>query len=133
MGRQPGELSVGLGLLRCPEQADRAYGLDQQSATLPNTGFPWLEQRAVDLRCISGADTGVEVTLKVNTIGGVQAVDGLIDTVISRAYGGQHDGKIVPIVLLQNDSYPHVEHRKTWIPVLMIIDWAPLTASGPEA
>jgi hypothetical protein len=52
--------------------------------TLPDLGFPWQEQRAVDMRCLSGADAGVEVTLKVNTVGGVQAIDGMIEAVLNR-------------------------------------------------
>ena len=40
-----------------------------------------------------------------------------------------HDGKIVPIVLLEKDSYPHSQHGKIWYPVLTIVDWMPL--SGP--
>src|SRR5262245_30836887 len=29
--------------------------------TLPNTGFPWQEEWAVNLKCLDGADAGVEV------------------------------------------------------------------------
>jgi len=99
--------------------------------TLPDLGFPWQEQRAVDTRCLSGADAGVEVTLKVNTVGGVQAIDGMIEAVLNRLNSGQHDNKVVPIALLKNDSYQHVERGKIWIPVLDIVDWMPLDGPAP--
>ena len=98
-------------------------------AELPDTGFEWHEQWAVNMKCISGTDTGTEVTYKASTVGGVQAVAGMIETIRDRLNGGMHDGKIVPIVLLEKDSYPHSQHGKIWYPVLTIVDWMPL--SGP--
>jgi hypothetical protein len=100
-------------------------------ASLPDVGFEWQEQRAVNVRCLDGADAGIEATLKLNTVGGVQAVDGLIDTIRDRIVGGLHDGKIVPIVLLERDSYPHVERGKIWTPVLTIVGWMPLEGPAP--
>jgi hypothetical protein len=98
-------------------------------AELPDTGFEWQEEWAVNMKCTSGADTGTEVTFKASTVGGIQAIAGMIDTIRDRLNGGMHDGKISPIVLLEKDSYQHGEHGKTWYPVLSIVDWMPL--SGP--
>jgi hypothetical protein len=47
-------------------------------AQLPDTGFEWQEQWGVNLKCASGTDTGTEVVYKASTVGGVQAVAGLI-------------------------------------------------------
>ena len=65
---------------------------------LPDTGFEWQEQWAVNMKCINGADAGTEVVYKPTTVGGVQAVAELIETVRDRLNGGQHDGKVAPIV-----------------------------------
>src|SRR5262249_29069029 len=76
---------------------------------LPDTGFPWQQEWAVNLKCISGADTGVEVILKATTDGAITAVNGLLDTVRnqieSELRNGKtvHDGEIAPIVLLEKD------------------------------
>src|SRR5262249_51278178 len=83
---------------------------------LPDTGFPWQEEWAVNMKCISGADAGVEVVFKATTDGALKAVVLIVDQVRDRVNGGQHDGKIVPIVLLEKDSYPHQKHGKVWIP-----------------
>ena len=53
---------------------------------------------AVNLKCVDGADAGTEVIFKANTDGGIQAVAGLIEAVRDRLNGGQHDGKVSPIV-----------------------------------
>ena len=96
---------------------------------LPDKGADWQEQMAVDLKCINGADAGTEVVLKVSTVGGIQAVTGLIDTVRDRLNGGQHDGKVAPIVRLEKDSYQHGQHGRIWTPVLPIVDW--MRPDGP--
>ena len=64
-------------------------------AELPDKGFPWQEEWAVNMKCLSGADAGTEVVFKTTTDGGIQAVAGLIEAVRDRLNGGQHDGKVV--------------------------------------
>jgi len=98
---------------------------------LPDTGFPWQEEWAVNLKCISGADAGVEVIFKANTDGGIKAIVLLVDLVRDRINSGQHDDKIVPIVLLEKDSYQHSQYGKVWFPVLNHVDWMPLDGPAP--
>ena len=62
---------------------------------LPDKGFAWQEQWAVNLKCLDGTDAGAEVVYKPTTVGGIQAVAGLIEAVRDRLNGGQHDGKVV--------------------------------------
>ena len=98
---------------------------------LPNTGFPWQEEWAVNMKCLDGADAGVEVIFKATTDGGVKAIVILVDQVRDRINSGQHDGKIAPIVLLEKDSYPHRDHGRVWIPVLNTVDWMSLDGPAP--
>ena len=98
---------------------------------LPDKGSAWVEQWAVNLKCMSGADAGVEVTFKTTTVGGVQAIAGLIDIVRDQLNGSQHDNKVAPIVLLERDSYGHTEHGRVWTPVLTVVDWMPLSGPAP--
>ena len=99
--------------------------------TLPDTGFPWQEQWAVNMKCLDGTDAGVEVTFKASTVGGKQAVAGLIEAVRDRLNSDQHDGKISPIVRLEKDSYPHAQYGRVWTPQLTIVDWMPLSGPAP--
>jgi hypothetical protein len=98
---------------------------------LPDTGFAWQEEWAVGMKCVSGADAGVEVVFKTTTTGGAQAVVGLIEAVRDRLNGGQHDGKISPIVRLEKDSYPHSQYGRTATPQTTIVDWMPLSGPAP--
>jgi hypothetical protein len=96
---------------------------------MADTGFPWQEQWSVNLKCLRGADAGVEVVFKATTDGGIKAVVLMVDLIRDRLNSGQHDGKIVPIVLLEKDSYQHGQYGKVWFPVLNTVDW--MTLDGP--
>ena len=100
---------------------------------MQDVGFPWQEQWAVNLKCLDGADAGVEVVFKATTDGGVKAIVMLVDLVRDRINGGQHDGKIVPIVLLEKDSYQHSQHGRVWFPVLNTVDWMSLDGPAPTS
>ena len=95
---------------------------------MQDVGFPWQEEWAVNLKCLDGADAGVEVTFKATTRGQIQAVVILVDLVRDRLNSGQHD---VPIALLEKDSYQHSQFGKVWFPVLNTIDWMPLDGPAP--
>jgi hypothetical protein len=104
-------------------------------AKLPDAGFPWQEQWSVDMKCLDGADAGIEVTHKANTDGTRSAIVSLFDQVRSQIISEQqagkklHDSKIVAIILLEKDSYPHAKHGPISIPVLNLVDW--MTLDGP--
>jgi hypothetical protein len=95
---------------------------------MQDVGFPWQEQWAVNLKCLDGADAGVEVVFKATTDGGIKAVVLMVDLVRDRLNSGQHD---VPIALLEKDSYQHSQFGKVWFPVLNTIDWMPLDGPAP--
>jgi hypothetical protein len=98
---------------------------------LPDKGFPWVPQWCVNLKCLNGADAGIEVTYKPTTDGGIKSVAGLIEAVRDRLNGGQHDGKVSPIVRLLKDSYPHPQYGRVWTPVLDIVEWMALSGPAP--
>jgi hypothetical protein len=100
---------------------------------LPDKGSPWSEQWAVNLKCLDGTDAGVEVVYKPTTDGGIKAIAGLIETVRDRLNGGQHDGKVAPIVQFNKDSYPHSQFGRVWYPTLLVVDWMPLNGPAPTA
>jgi hypothetical protein len=98
---------------------------------LPDTGFKWQEEWSVNMKCLDGADAGIEVVFKATTDGGVKAIVIMVDLIRDRLNSGQHDGKIVPIVLLEKDSYQHGQYGKVWFPVLNTVDWMSLDGPAP--
>ena len=113
---------------------DRLVSVTQEMpdiTTLPDKGFPWVPQWSVNLKCLDGADAGVEVTFKSTTHGGIKAIAGLIVAVRDRLNIGQHDGKVAPIALLHKDSYSHSQYGRVWFPIFDIVDWMPLSGPAP--
>jgi hypothetical protein len=104
---------------------------------LPNLGFPWQEEWAVEMKCLDGADAGIEVVHKANTDGGVKAIVILFDDVrdqLNRDLAKppkERDGKIVAITLLEKESYVHKQYGKQWKPVFNIVGWMPLSGPAP--
>jgi hypothetical protein len=89
---------------------------------LPDMGSKWDDQWSVHLTCVSGADEGAKVVFKGSTDGGLQAITGLFNAIRDRINAGEHD-VIVPILLLEQDSYQHPQYGRTVIPLLTIIGW----------
>jgi hypothetical protein len=100
---------------------------------LPDHGFKWQEQWSVALKCTNGADAGIEVVYKPTTVGGIQAIAGIIEAVRDRLNGGLHDGKVSPIVRLDKDSYQHSQYGRVYTPLLPIVDWMSLDGPAPAA
>ena len=100
---------------------------------LPDLGCPWQEEWSVNMKCLSGADAGVEVVFKATTDGAIKAIVLMVDEVRDRLNSGQHGGKIVPIALLEKDSYQHVKHGPTPYPVLNRVDWMSLDGPAPTS
>ena len=123
----------------CFNDANKVVGEHLVSVSQPkplitdmqDVGFPWQEQWAVNLKCLSGADAGVEVVFKATTDGGIKAVVLMVDLIRDRINSDQHDGKIVPIVLLEKDSYQHSQYGRVWYPVLNTVDWMSLSGPAP--
>jgi hypothetical protein len=100
---------------------------------LPDKGGKWNLQWSANLKCLDGADAGVAVTFKTTTDGGNQAFVGLVDAIRNQINSGQHDGKVVPILLLEREWYPHEEWGKVWKPIFTIVDWMALDGPAPAA
>jgi hypothetical protein len=98
---------------------------------LPDVGAEWKPQWSVDMKCINGADAGVEVVFKASTVGTIDAVKALIGAVADRINGGQHGGSVAPIVSLGRSSYPHKKYGPISTPVLEIKGWMPLEGPAP--
>jgi hypothetical protein len=98
-------------------------------AELPDVGAPWQRQMSVEMKCLDGADAGVEVVYKANTEGGLSAVLELIEQVRDRINSKQHGDDVVPIVLLSKTGYDHRLYGWIGKPLLTVVGW--MSQSGP--
>lgn len=90
-------------------------------ADLPDTGWEWKQQQAVDGRFLDGDRAQFEY--KTSSLGGLEAMDTIIDAVMQRI----HDGETVylyPVVQLSGTTYPHDTWGTVHKPSLDIVAWA---------
>jgi hypothetical protein len=99
---------------------------------LPETGFRWVEQWAVNLKCTNGADADVEVVYKPTTDGGIRAIVVLVEAVRDRINCREYGDQVVLIVMLEKDSYQHSQYGKVWTPVLTIVGWTSMSGPPPK-
>ena len=88
---------------------------------LPDYGEKWGQQVSLQMQCLDGEDTGVNVLYKGTSVGMRNAIKTLIDQIINQA---AHDPKhVVPVVTLESDSYKHKKYGDIFYPVLTIDKW----------
>lgn len=88
----------------------------------PIDNTPFKEQRSFDLKCLDGADAGTEVLYKIQSIGGMREVDGLLGKIHGRlAVDPQH---AFPVLVFGTDHYDHSKWGRIYTPVLEIVGWA---------
>lgn len=97
--------------------------------TLPDYGEEWSQQLSVQLQCMSGEDTGVNVLYKGTSLGLRNAVRELINELIDQL---QRDPvNCVPVIKLEVDSYKHKKWGEVFTPVLEVVKW--ISFSGEAA
>lgn len=102
-------------------------------ASLPDftkEGGRWDQTFSFSLKCMTGEDRGEQVLYKTNSVGGIAAVDKLLTEI-----GLQIDSdptKLVPVVILDSESYNHKKHGKTYTPIIAVKDWLPFSDDLPD-
>jgi hypothetical protein len=89
----------------------------------PIKGFPFKEQRILEMRCINGEDEGVEVIYKGSSIGAMKACDVFFAQLQHRLKNVDPTHPVAVIELLAK-SYNHAKYGETFNPVFEIVDWA---------
>ena len=106
---------------------------DKPMRPTPVQGTEFTEQLAATLRCMTGADAGVEVLYKTPSHGGITAMNKLraeIQQRLSEPGGLEYP---CPVLQLSHEHYQHPSHGKTYTPLLTIVGWCSLNGEmAPE-
>lgn len=100
---------------------------------LPDVNGDWSKAVAIQLRCTSGEDEGLQVLFKTNSHGGRKAYAALLQAVVEQI--GKGVAECVPLVDLKSDNYMHKEYGKIFTPVIEIVGWSTMDgeAAAPAA
>lgn len=93
---------------------------------LRDTGWSWTQQLSLQLQCISGEDVGTSVRYKTTSVGGTNALKGLINKLIAQL--DVDPAHPVPIVELLSEHYQHKTYGRTYAPIFEVKSWSGLDA-----
>ena len=104
-------------------------------ADLPEVDAKYKKQVGFLLCCTNGDDKGTQVLYKTTAIGGLKAVNKLVQAIIEQVeVDPEH---IMPLVELEMSSYKHSDYGKTYTPVFSIREWGDINevtgGDEPEA
>lgn len=91
---------------------------------LPIEGYPYVELRTFVLACLDGDDAGHNVLYKVQSLGGMKAIDGLLQDIQRQVLVDK--AHACPILRLGNSYYEHKKWGRVYTPVLDRVGWSDL-------
>lgn len=94
-------------------------GMPVDPSTLANTGARWDECIAMDLRCMNGEDEGTQVIYEQNSYGAKKAFMDVLQALQLQL--AKDPANLVPVVLLESDSYQHKTYGKIYNPIFTIV------------
>lgn len=96
----------------------------------PIQGKPFDEARAFQLKCIDGDDAGTEIQYKINSVGGLRAVDALLASIYKQL--ASDPTHAFPVIKLLKDSYVHKSWGPIAIPIFEIVGWTDTNLNPPD-
>lgn len=93
-------------------------------------GASWAQQFAFSLVCLTGEDRGEQVLYKTASVGGVSAVDTILNAIATQLDDDPENP--VPVVTLEVDEYKHKKYGKTFTPIFAVQTWRPLSDDLPD-
>jgi hypothetical protein len=87
----------------------------------PIENTPFAEQRAFELKCLTGDDAETEVIYKSGSIGGMRAIDNLLVEIQKQL--ATDPGHAFPVLDLGCDYYEHNKWGRIYTPVLTLVGW----------
>jgi len=89
----------------------------------------WEPQVGMNLKCISGADKGVEAKFMTTSYGGKKAMHQLAMKVADQVETNQE--LPVAVIRLKTEQYQHTTYGRMFNPVMEVVDWMSLTGETP--
>ena len=106
--------------------------LPELEAAPPGAKKGWEPQTGLSLKCITGEDAGMEARFTTTSVGGRKAVQTLAVAIAAQVEKDQ--GKPVPVVKLEKDSYSHKSYGRIYTPVFEVVEWVSMDGeAAPEA
>jgi len=85
----------------------------------------------MSIKCLSGADTGMEARYTTTSVGGKKGVQALAVAIATQVDKDQ--SKPVPVVELGKEHYTHKSYGRIYTPVFKVIEWVGMDGDAAQA
>jgi hypothetical protein len=123
-----GFIAWGVGEVLAEKMVNIADPLPELDPPPAGAQAGWQPQVGVSLKCLTGEDKGMEARFATTSVGGKRSMHGLAIKVADQA--DKNPDKLVAVVKLMSDHYPHKTYGKIYTPVFEIVDWIGMDGEG---
>ena len=126
-----GYIAWGDGEVLAEKMVNVSQPLPELEAAPPSAKKGWETQVGMSIKCLTGADTGMEARYTTTSVGGKKAVQALAVAIATQVDKDQD--KPVPVVELGKEHYTHKSYGRIYTPVFKVVDWAGMDGKAVEA
>ena len=126
-----GYIAWGDGEVLAEKMVSVSQPLPELEAAPPGAKKGWETQVGMSIKCLDGADAGMEARYTTTSVGGKKAVQALAVAIATQVEKDQD--KPVPVVELGKEHYTHKSYGRIFTPVFKVIDWSGMDGKAQAA
>ena len=131
-----GYIAWGDGEVLAEKMVGVSHPLPELDAAPPGAKKGWETQVGMSIKCLSGADVGMEARYTTTSVGGKKGVQALAVAIATQVEKDQD--KPVPVVVLGKEHYTHKSYGRIYTPLFAVQEWTSMDGDAkaeevPEA
>ena len=126
-----GYIAWGDGEVLAEKMVNVSQPLPELDAAPPGAKKGWETQVGMSIKCLSGADTGMEARYTTTSVGGKKAVQALAVAIATQV--DKEQDKPVPVVELGKEHYTHKSYGRIYTPVFKVVEWVGMDGDAVQA
>jgi hypothetical protein len=116
-----GYIAWGDGEVLAEKMVSVSQPLPELDAAPPGAKKGWETQVGMSIKCLTGADVGMEARYTTTSVGGKKGVQALAVAIATQVEKDQE--KPVPVVVLGKEHYTHKSYGRIYTPLFAVQEW----------
>jgi hypothetical protein len=125
-----GYIAWGDGEVLAEKMVNVSQPLPELEAAPPGAKKGWETQVGMSIKCLDGADAGMEARYTTTSVGGKKAVQALAVAIATQVEKDQENP--VPVVELGKEHYTHKSYGRIFTPVFKVMSWSSMDGKAIE-
>ena len=125
-----GYIAWGDGEVLAEKMVNVSQPLPELEAAPPGAKKGWETQVGMSIKCLDGADAGMEARYTTTSVGGKKAVQALAVAIATQVEKDQENP--VPVVELGKEHYTHKSYGRIFTPVFKVMSWSSMDGKATD-